>query len=89
MSPDGARTWRAMAAVAIWAGLAAAIISGAFIMLMGLSELGSYDCGTACEERMARHEKNQGYLTYLAIAGGIAFVAGIAIRLRVPDPDAT
>ena len=87
MTPQRAHKLRAMGTIAIWGGLIAAIFSGAFIMLMGLSELGSYDCGSACEERMARHDKNRGYLTYLAVAGGIAFVAGIAIRLRVPDPD--
>ena len=89
MSPDRARTWRGMSAIAIWGGLIAAIISGAFIMLMGLSELGRYDCGSSCEEEMARNEVKRGYLTYLAIAGGIAVVTGIAIRLRVPDPDQT
>jgi hypothetical protein len=88
MSPVDARKWRTLGALAIWLGVLGAIVLMVFVVLSGFGELGSYDCGTACQERQAAAEVRRHWMTWLALGGGGALViGGIVIRLGVPNPD--
>jgi len=88
MSPVDARKWRTLGALAIWMGVLGAAVLMGFVVLSSIGELGSYDCGSACQERQAAAESSRHWMTWLAlVGGGILVIGGIVIRMGVPRPD--
>ena len=89
MSPARARSWRTFGAIAIWCGVLACLAMLALAFLDGLGELGNYDCGSACEARQAATaERHHVYKLLAMFVAAPLSVAGVIIRMRVPDPDA-